>query len=411
MLSFNLDTPQADRVLTQDEVEIQQDEQNTSSSTIFFVVLRYSGQQGAGVSAITSLQCWAGHTGFPIKIVEPTITRTEIVSTIKYRPSSKSLDLGDYFDLVYLNSASKAAGYAEILPRKEYAKLTPKYVVVINVVPKGSFRWSSNGTQHCYRGQRNQALQDGRHCIVEIVSVDVRLLDKEFPKVINHWKNKGLTVVIGKWMGTYVPNAACKRIYQAEKYQFRPSLRVLNDAHRYTEKYVGNRNSYTAVMLRLEHTAMLAERNPGKYSIDDCLKSVVDAVEEEQGATKQVPMIAADLGEYGSNSFSWAVKDKVMLELGMNSTKRTMLELLDYQLSFEEWEESFVRAAGGVANRGYIAALQRTIASQAKCLVLMGGGTFQDLALQEYVRLHSVKTERCIHLICIDNRSVLESRL
>ena len=49
----------------------------------------------------------------------------------------------------------------------------------------------------------------------------------------------------------------------------------------------------------------------------------------------------------------------------VNQTKSTMSELTSHTLSFEEWEESYVKAAGGVTNSGYIAALQRTIASQA----------------------------------------------
>ena len=113
-------------------------------------------------------------------------------------------------------------------------------------------------------------------------------------------------------------------------------------------------------------------------------------------------MITADIGKYGSNTFHWAVKDKEKLAIGINETKTTMLELTNHTLSFEEWEESYVMAAGGITNSGYIAALQRTIASQADCLVLiMGGGNFQDLALQEYGRLHQIKKKRCIHYVCI----------
>ena len=79
-------------------------------------------------------------------------------------------------------------------------------------------------------------------------------------------------------------------------------------------------------------------------------------------------------------------------------------------MSFEVWEETFVTAADGVTTPGYIAALQRTLASQANCLVLMGGGHFQDLALQEYKRLHPVKKKACVHYVCVDNFKLLRSR-
>ena len=40
--------------------------------------LRYAGQQGAGINALASLQCWAGHTGLPMSILEPIISGTII---------------------------------------------------------------------------------------------------------------------------------------------------------------------------------------------------------------------------------------------------------------------------------------------------------------------------------------------
>ena len=65
-------------------------------------------------------------------------------------------------------------------------------------------------------------------------------------------------------------------------------------------------------------------------------------------------------------------------------SKQLLNSLFNNELSFSEWEESFTRATGGVGNSGYIqAALQRTLASRAKCLILIGGGTFQDLALKD----------------------------
>ena len=153
-------------------------------------------------------------------------------------------------------------------------------------------------------------------------------------------------------------------------------------------------------MFRLEHSAMLAERRLKQYSIENCLQKVVEIAQQLGGRS----VIAADIGKYGSKSFHWAIKDKDKLAVWINMTKSTMFELGNHTLSFEEWEDSYVKAASGETNIGYIAALQRTIASQADCLVLMGGGCFQDITMQRYAQLHTAE-ERCIHFVCDEHLS------
>ena len=53
---------------------------------------------------------------------------------------------------------------------------------------------------------------------------------------------------------------------------------------------------------------------------------------------------------------------------------------------------------GGIKDHGYVAALQRTIASRANCLVLVGGGNFLKLALGDYLNFHPNPSSWCIHM-------------
>ena len=78
--------------------------------------------------------------------------------------------------------------------------------------------------------------------------------------------------------------------------------------------------------------------------------------------------------------------------------RSTVVTLLNNTLNFEEWEDTFMEVSG-IEDRGYIAALQRTIASRADCLVLVGGGHFLELALHEYLRDHP---SPCVHFICLE---------
>ena len=108
-----------------------------------------------------------------------------------------------------------------------------------------------------------------------------------------------------------------------------------------------------------------------------------------------------DLGKFGSGSwkqtFSNIGENKMELSI---KAKRTLSTLFNNEWSFEEWESSFTQTTNGVDNSGYIAALQRTLASRAECLVLVGGGNFQTIALREYLHQHPDKESRCIHLVC-----------
>ena len=79
---------------------------------------------------------------------------------------------------------------------------------------------------------------------------------------------------------------------------------------------------------------------------------------------------------------------------------KTLSAIYDNKVSINDWEHSFVMAADGETNRGYIAALQRIVASRAENILLMGGGSFQSLAVQDYIEFHGSK-KKCVYLVCM----------
>lgn len=87
-----------------------------------------------------------------------------------------------------------------------------------------------------------------------------------------------------------------------------------------------------------------------------------------------------------------------MTEITKLSTE-TLVAIYGNKVSMLDWERSFVLAAGGETNKGYIAALQRTVASRAENLILMGGGNFQSLAVQDYMIFHGPM--KCAYMVCM----------
>ena len=77
-------------------------------------------------------------------------------------------------------------------------------------------------------------------------------------------------------------------------------------------------------------------------------------------------------------------------------------DFIDIKWKFDEWNNSFDQVTGGIEDAGYIATLQKSIASTADCLVFLtkGESAFQDLVIQEYKQYHPTLSERCIRYLC-----------
>ena len=69
-------------------------------------------------------------------------------------------------------------------------------------------------------------------------------------------------------------------------------------------------------------------------------------------------------------------------------------------LTMQKWEQTFVQATNGIKDKGYIAAVQRTIVENSQCLILLGGkSNFQQTLLLSYKEKHK---ETCIHEVCYE---------
>ena len=366
---------------------------------ILVTALRYAGQQGAGINALTSLQCWAGHTGLPMSILEPIISGTIMKGSFSYKKNT--LELRDYFDI---NAASNVPGNAKIMSREDFLEQGPMDIVYIHTYPKIDKPMTFAKDESCMTatGQLSPLTRNG-YCVKGVGSIhNKKLTTEKIQAVLNRWHKRSVLVVFSLWQGPWFTHAECDGVGIINKPQIRPSPRLLKDAKNYDDLLASDGGVVAikiAIMIRLEHTFLLTQRDP-RYSVKTCLQQLVQSSAKLLGKSDRMPILTADIGKYGSRSWSWSVKNKMELAMAEKQTKDTIELLLNKKMSFERWEESFIKAADGVTNEAYIGALQRTVASRADCLVLMGGGHFQSLALQDYVRLHSRK-KWCVKFICI----------
>ncbi len=134
--------------------------------------------------------------------------------------------------------------------------------------------------------------------------------------------------------------------------------------------------------------------------VDACLLEILETVrnleidkreeEEEEEEEGEGTFVTADIGMFGSKSWNereeLSEQDKASIFNRVQQFVTT--ELLCNDLTFSQWEDSFVNIAQDRDDQGYIAALQRVIASRADCVVIVGGGNFIKMALGEYLGNH-----------------------
>ena len=401
---------------------------------------RFSGQQGAGILALLSQQCWVGSFNLPMYIVEPFFGNSVAVSRPPLPPEDNGTTLlrfSDYFDSEYFNSVSDTHGYARLASWEDFEQNAPRSLILVQVQmqsgnsdgnfvrsPGCEIVWEVNDTTaSCYKEKFRYTrkmlyLIRQNFCVVKVINVFAVFVSERiftaaemYDVIFGKWHPDQVTVMFTLWRSVWnVPNPALPIVSVCNANNFlvalgnrlHPSERLLKDATNYKKLYLDSRNS-VAVMMRSEHSVWLVEKIG--MTIESCLEKVLDLVRDIQEELGSCSMFTtADVGAFASGSweqtfvnYNYSVEKKSGT---LRAIKHAVEVLHDKKFTFEEWEQSFSKVTGGIQDRGYIAALQRTIASQADCLILMGGGDFQALALQDYLHNHPDKSKQCIHTVC-----------
>ena len=168
----------------------------------------------------------------------------------------------------------------------------------------------------------------------------------------------------------------------------RPSKQLLSDVQYYLDHFLYSKIQ-VALMIRLEHIHVFLGQARSKrehWSVERCLNAAIEKAEELKGKKSYhaKPFVTLDVGRFGSI----VMKSSEHLVNDISLINKLVPSLFDGQWSLEEWENSFTQATGGIVDSSYIAALQRTLASKAECLILVGGGMFQELTMRKYMSTH-----------------------
>jgi len=395
-----------------------------TSNTGYIMSTVYSGWTGGGTGALLQLQCYVKMNALPMQVVEPAVENSKFHAVL----NEGKLRFSDLFDIGQYNRLLKQEmKYAPLTPWDDFVQNAPRNTIFVKLYVTSQRKppqveWQRGPrTANCNSPIQLTFLQIKGFCVVRIVSLfystSVPFTGEELRQnILGRWKPDEVTVVLDRWTYYfYIPtskksqNNPCKGSEWTGRKVLYPSERLLKDIRQY-EKLFQNPQTSIAVLMHAERliTSLGKESESMIMKTADLhLKELVSVVKELKAKFPNGTAFGAvDIGRFGSltvpKAFSgYAKKYKSNL---LESIQNTLTEVYDNKWTFSEWEDSFLQANGGIADTGYVAAIQRGVASRAKCLVLFGGGRFQFVALNEYIHNHPDKSDQCISYVFIADR-------
>lgn len=377
----------------------------------------YWEQLSSGSRNLQNLQCWAGKIG--LRVVEPFAIKSVLQSPLTTPNAMKFRDL---FDIESWNGESASLGSSKLYSWETFVSEAPRDMVIVQFKyanskeitakrkevksnPEGVLARHIRFKEGCSSRawQQQSHMEEAGFTIIRRVCFNFEYGDRlswdEFKgEIFGQLNPCSITVYFNQWRGLaevgriLVRDAGCGNTGIQE--HIRPSLRIQTHTRQYIHTHLTNSNNseYIAIMARLEKSKISFKKRPG--IVPYCLEETLKAWREmalKMGFRKT--FLAIDIGKYGSNSFKTTGDDS---NLG-NEFRKFFSALYNNQATVKSWENSFEEVAQ-TSDSGYIALLQKMIVTQAKCVVFVGGGSFQKHALHLY-RSRVPQSQWCIHIV------------
>ena len=378
----------------------------------YMLSFRYYEQQTQGVRNLLQMQCLA-HS-FGMRIVEPFVVKSAFQIPILSIPSAenltkKYLSLSDLVNVRRWNlEAYEKFGYTSIASWGDFLLNAPRKVIVHCIryhnppnilVPIPGFNYQNGCPEMCFnKFTRSMEYLGafGFHVVQRTCSNFVDYAgsvtwDSFFSNIMGEYSSGEVTVLMNEFRGFYglyrLPVLSqCGIVHHKVNISIMPSLRIIADACKYSSD-VFQRRPYAAVVARIERVVLHLHEN-----VTTCSQEIVQILRKLKNSHKiSDTFLAMDVGKFGS---SGSVKHNLQ-PLG----ETLFSNLYGKRWSFHEWETSFENSASS-DNPAYVANLQRTIAASSRCLILFGGGGFQNQARKLYETFHADPKSWCIYKVC-----------
>ena len=367
-----------------------------------YVVVHYCHeQQTSALKSLFSLQCWAAQLNMPV--VEPFVIKSTFQTPLE-NDVRDLLRFSDLYDMEQWNEAFvKPDSFLPFASWEDFVRNSPRDIILVQTLNSGSTCSFSSIKEKFTSFFKKHHFKIVKEVCLPLEKNKPMTTDKFNHFVLNdYYKLRNVSVIFVKWKGICakevcgssiisVIDSKCDRMTVLDpntSLKLNLSNRVKQDADLYVHRYLKN-SSYISVMLRLEKPIVTAR---AEEIVSKCTKGVQDIWKKLKNENQlNVTFLGWDVGRFGSASF-WQNEKKYDVT---QNTQSLFTAIYGHSTSVKEWENTFVDVSGST-NPGYIALLQMSIAARARCVVLIGGGSFQRHALQMYKDLHPQTQAQCI---------------
>ena len=358
--------------------------------TGYVVGVSFWDQQTFSVGNILSLQCWAGH--HDMLVAEPFMIDSKFGAPLTaeaMKHNDTMVRLGRLYDLDHWNEYSKKRRYAPMVEWTEFLHQAPRDVIIVEfkplyhrecLLPSIKQEYSIILTTYGFTIVKDVCLEQHRD-LREKLS-----LDNFATSIFGNYTPSGVTVVFTEWSGTTVSalvdleRAHCHPSHSTFDV-ISPSKDVRDDVNTYIQRQFGG-NNYIAVMLRMEWmVSHIHYQTVGNFT-SSCLEQTLKRLQLIQNQTLlNSTFVTIDVGRFGSKTCKRLNSDAIL-----EPVQAFFRTVYGKSSSLQQWESTFETAVNKHPSPGYIGYLQKVIATRAKCILLIGGGTFQRHALNVYIR-------------------------
>ena len=396
----------------------------------YIVALKIYEQQTMATGNLMQLQCFASKLN--LRVVEPLMRESTLTTPLDHSKHTDMLQLEDIYDMQAWRQHAEKEGFMPLAKWEEFIRHTTQNAVLVQMKhPALTFLKNIRKTglefPHPFVSD-TKAYQDGcgyktvnkgfaglkerkltvihRACF-NFFSGEYVTLEAFKRDLLQGHDPNNVTVIIDEWRGfgdnqrVFIREKICSEAYTYRDHTHISST-VTRDAQHYIEKYLQQKSTtgYLAVIARYEMTALSCHMN-GHHNASDphaiipfCLGETLKEVARMQTEKKFGDVfLSSDVGKYGSKSF---VRHKYYdhqqeMEAFVGKVYGERMDIHDWERTFEETVQ--------VDDAGYIAMVQQAIVARAKCVIFVGGGTFQRHTMSLYNELHPNQATRCVSVI------------
>ena len=402
----------------------------------YVLATHYSDQLTGSTANVLSLQCWASTVPGNIRVVEPFLhygsilgfnlnpypdnsSRSDTQSGPRYGERQKfenTIKLSEVVNITEWNDLVSARSLASLVSWNYFIQHAPRQLIIVDQV-------CDDAISTCMRCRNDDFFESNLflkfavrfahfykfRLVRKICYKMMTYTPKEFlEEVYGPYKPQDSVVIFNHFGGLEKHGDKYRISVELERcsrgHYFHPSIgtspQILKESAIYVDRYMPKAriHGYVAVLVRIEkiatsHNFQALDKEEQSFILNTCVEEMVDAITtiKNEESISEV-FLGTDSGKYGSAYMRGNIDyiDVDVLEEGLDR----LYKLLFGNVTVRKKMMARINSVVSVQSPGYVAQLEKSIAANATCLVLAGGGYFQDVVKDLYYKCNVASLEK-----------------